>query len=75
MKMNLNAVLLGTESRMSSKGNEYQTVLFGQGTDTLSCILKLEHPVELSLYKPCNFSIEYDTRWKQFKCVGIELCK
>ena len=75
MNMTVNAILLGVEDVISSKGNKYQMVLFGQGTNTLSCVLKLEHSIDFPLYKPCVFSLVYDTRWKQFRCVGVDVCK
>lgn len=63
------------ENRVSSKGNSYQTILFSQGTSTLTCMLKADNLGNLELYKPYSFTLDYNTRYKEFRCVGIEVVK
>lgn len=78
MKMVVEGVYLGTELRVSGKGNRFNVILFqdSESTETMQVMTNENIDVtKLEKYKLFIITLDYSVRWKSFKVVEIEVLK
>lgn len=66
-----NAEFIAKENKVSSKGNHYTTILFNQGTDTMTVMVS-ENVAQMNFEKGKEYAFElaYNRRFKDFRMVN-----
>lgn len=71
MKFNVLGRFLGSEEKISQKGNKYNIVSFIQGTETISVMANEDLNLNFDFGQQFDGVLDYDTKFKNLRLVEI----